>query len=186
MTIYLELSDPTVRKLVNVAFPGYTGRRVQCQVRDSVAFYGTQWDGGEKRDYKIVRLADLASVPIPEQPYGADSPAHRESMPIPEGCVVVCHNQGRYEHISIFAPKEVINPLLPAPVSLTDDEKIVLEYTCKLKASYAGISNFRFVEANRTTKISAERWNSAKESLTASGYLDKRGAVTVKGRNARL
>ncbi len=185
MTVHLELSDPSVSKIVKTAFPEFSGKRVQCEISDTVRFWGTQWDGGYRRTYRLLRLADMQLIQIPEQPFLRESDLHRDSHKLEPGMVVVVHVQGRVPHIEIISAAENVSGLLPAPIELSEDEKIVLEATCCYKSSYSGISNYRYHEAKRKTNITLERWNSAKESLTVSGYLDKRGAVTVKGRNAR-
>jgi hypothetical protein len=57
--------------------------------------------------------------------------------------------------------------------------------TCGLKPSYNGIANFRLHEARRHTGISPERYEAAKASRIARKFLNKAGAVTTAGRNAR-
>jgi hypothetical protein len=76
------------------------------------------------------------------------------------------------------------NRLLPAPVELTWAERTVLLATMSWKSSYAGVSNYRFVEAQRTCGITLPEWENAKQSLIARKLLNKAGAVTVDGRNA--
>ena len=61
----------------------------------------------------------------------------------------------------------------------------VTHATCSLKSSYGGVSNYRFHEARRYTGITAERYEAAKASLIARKLLNKAGAVTVEGQNAR-
>ena len=51
------------------------------------------------------------------------------------------------------------------------------------KSSYAGVSNYRYIEALRETGISAEDWERSKAECQQMGLLDKRGAITVEGRN---
>ena len=74
--------------------------------------------------------------------------------------------------------------LLPAPETLTEDQLVVLEHTRGLKASYGGVSNLRFVKANRSMGITQERWDAAVASLMASKHLRRNKSITPTGRNA--
>lgn len=82
-------------------------------------------------------------------------------------------------------PSDINQGLLPTKIDLTLAEKIVLQATCSLKNTYGGRTNIRFHEANEYTGISQRAWDAAVAALTAKGVLDKRGAVTVEGRNVR-
>ena len=82
------------------------------------------------------------------------------------------------------APRSLPSPEAgPEGGGMDRDQKIVLVATRSLKPSYAGVSNYRFREANRITGIEPEAWEAAKAALVASGHLNKRGAITPKGRN---
>lgn len=183
--IHLPATDPSVRAIVQRAFPGWKGRSFVAVIADSVRFYGTMWDGGERRTYAAVRLADMGVVTIAQEQFAVDSAAHRTDWPIPDGVVVVVRCEGRWEHIEIIGNSSVVNPMLPAPVELTIDERIVLAAICSLKSSYAGIPNYRAHQARQYTGITQERYDAAKATLTARGFLNKAGAATTEGRNAR-
>jgi hypothetical protein len=184
-TIALRRSDPTVDALIKAAFPGWKPQAVDAIVTDSVSFYGTMWDEGSRRTYTIVRLADLATFRIEQAPFMRRSELHEKTYELPEGFVVVVRCEGRFDHTEIYSHAANITPLLPAPLELTEDEQIVLVATCSLKASYGGVSHYRFEEARRYTGITAGRYEAAKASLIARKLLNKAGAVTVEGRNAR-
>jgi hypothetical protein len=183
-TVYLKRSDPTVDELIRAAFLGLTCQRVEALVTDSVRFYGTNWDEGNRREYVIVRLADRKTFRIEEAPWMERSELHEKTYKLPPGFVVVVHVIGRYEHVEIHTAADNVTRLLPAPVELTQDEEIVLVATRSLKASYGGVSNYRFVEARRHTGIDLHRWETAKSTLIARKLLNKAGAITVEGRNA--
>jgi hypothetical protein len=184
-TVHLRRSDPTVDALIKAAFPGWTGQRVEAHITDEVRFYGTNWDEGSRRTYVIVRLADLATFRIEQAPFMRPSALHEKTYELPEGFVVIVRREGRYDGIEIISSAANITPLLPAPETLTEDEEIVLVATCSLKSSYAGVSNYRLQEARCFTGITADRYEAAKASLIARKLLNKAGAVTVEGRNAR-
>jgi hypothetical protein len=183
-TVHLRRSDPTVDARIRAAFPGFTGQRVEAVVTDSVRFYGTNWDEGNRRDYVIVRLADKKTFRIEEAPFMERSELHERTYKLPPGFVVIVHVIGRCEQIEIHTAAENVTPLLPAPIELTEDEQIVLVATRSLKPSYNGVSNYRFVEARRYTGIDLHRWETAKSTLIAKKLLNKAGAITVEGRNA--
>lgn len=183
--ISLEMSDPTVKRLVNTAFPGYNGRMVWAEITDKIHFHSTNWDSGYHREYRIIRLADNQVVQLPDAPFLQPSKLHEESQPIPEGFIVVVHvNSGQRESVEIHARSEVVSPNLPAPIEVTDDERIVLIATRSLKSSYGGIKDFRFSEAQRSRGITRDRWDVAKASCIAKSLLNKAGAITPSGRNA--
>ena len=184
MTTYLSRTDATVSRIISASFPSYKGNRIHCQIGQSVQFSGTQWDEGNKNDYVIIRLSDMAIQSIPTAPFMAQSQFHESEYDIPNGYVVVCHSRCKYEHITIFANSADITPMLSPPVELTDDEKIVLVAIGSYVSSYGGVGNYRFVEAKRQTGITSERYETAKSELIGKKFLTKSGAMTIDGRNA--
>jgi hypothetical protein len=183
-TVHLRRSDPTVDALIRAALPSWSGQRVEAIVTDSVHFWGTNWDEGSRRTYVIVRLADLSTYRIEQAPFMRRSALHENRYELPEGFVVVVRREGRYDGIEIHTAAANVTRLLPAPVTLTEDEEIVLVATRSLKSSYGGVSNYRFSEARRHTGIDLHRWETAKSTLIARKLLNKAGAITVEGRNA--
>src|SRR5262245_61272222 len=97
-TVYLRRSDPTVDELIRAAFPSLACQKVEALITDSVRFYGTNWDEGNRRDYVIVRLADRKTFRIEEAPFMERSELHEKTYKLPPGFVVVVHGIGRYEH----------------------------------------------------------------------------------------
>ena len=182
--VYLRRSDSTVDRIIRAAFPGLTIQKVHADITDKIAFTGTQWDEGHRNTYRIVRLSDMAVMPIGTAPFMQRSPLHENYHIIESGFVVVCHHEGRYEHISITARPDDINPMLPAPTDLSRNEKIVLTATARLKNSYGGRTNIRYTEAHSYTKISHDDWNAAQQLLISKGFLKKNLSITPEGRNA--
>jgi hypothetical protein len=183
-TVHLRRSDRTVDELIRAAFPGLTCQKVEAIVTDSVHFYGTNWDEGNRREYVIVRLADRKTFRIEEAPFREPSELHQKTYKLPPGFVVVVHVISRHDHIEIHTAADNVTRLLPAPVKLTEDEEIVLVATRSLKPSYDGISNYRFHQARQYTGIDLHRYETAKSALIARKLLNKAGAITVEGRNA--
>lgn len=185
-SVFLKRSDETVNQIINATFPGYNGRKVVANVTDTVTMHGTMWDSGNRRTYTLLRLADMATIPVPQESYGERSAGHHTAFPIPDGVVVVVLNESGIagDGIEIHSPAANITPLLEAPADLTKDEEIVLMATAGLKSSYAGIKNYRFSEARSRTGITQDRWDAAKAALIDRKMLNKAGAITTDGKNA--
>ena len=187
-TIYLERTDRSVDAIIRRTFPGYSGRKVQVRLTESVSFHGTQWDGGSRSDYLILDLATDKLVPIPEAPFLAPSALHEGSHALSAGFVVAehCLCCGKDIGIILHVNPATLGRLLPSIQSaeVSQDEKIVLTATRCLKSSYNGVKNYRFVEAKREAGITLERWEAAKQSCIDKGLLDSRGAITSAGKNA--
>ena len=182
--VHLKRSDKTVDSIVELAFPGYTGQKVQANITDTIHFYNTMWDGGSRRTYVLVDLACGRAVQLQQAEFLKRDALYEQPQPIPEGFVCVVNAECRVDHIEIHGPAANLQALLPKPSELTDDEKTVLIATRSYKSSYAGISNYRFHEATIKTGITQERWDAAKATLITKGMLNKAGAITVDGKNA--
>ena len=182
-TIYLN-NDPTAVKLAAAAFPGYSGRKYRLCVTDAPQTCHSYWDDGSRDYYALVNLADMRQVGIPQN--GSGFEATLPPVPMVPGVAILKHSIYRSADlgITIYLHPDNATALLPAPTELTTFEKIVLVATRSLKSSYAGVSNYRFVEAKRETGITAEEWDTAKAALISRGLLNKAGAITDTGRNA--
>lgn len=184
--MHVDRSDPTVRTIVERTFPEYNGKRISISPAETIAFYGTLWDGGTRYRYRLYDLASQRAVAVPPEEYLAPDAAHRDNFAIPPNIVVVRKQDGYREYVDLICLPGTLVPALPPPVDIADDERIVLRFTASYKSSYGGISNYRFHEANRTNGITAARWEAAKATLIGKGLLDKRGALTLAGKNAAL
>jgi hypothetical protein len=85
---------------------------------------------------------------------------------------------------SLALDSDLNRKLLPAPTALSEPERIVLWATRSFKAGYAGDPENRYHEARRETGITRDDWTRGKAMAIEKGLLDKRGAITVAGRNA--
>jgi hypothetical protein len=177
----LSRKDETVDKIISSTFPGFNGKRVLAHIAATVTFYGTMWDSGERRTYRLFDLKTGKVAPIPQEQFLSRSDAHHTPFALPPGVVAVVNCEGRVPGIEIISSADNITPMLPKPVDLSDDEKIVLEVTCSLKSSYGGIKDFRFSRSG----LPRDRYDAAKASLIARKFLNKAGAATIEGRNAR-
>ena len=184
-TIYTDRTDQTINAMINRTFPGYRGKKVRVSLCDSMVFSGTQWDGGSRSQYSILRLSDMSIVPIAAAPFMQRSALHENECNLSVGFVVVELDTFRgKDSICIHSCAGNMQKLLGKAPDLTDDEKIVLVATSTYKNTYAGETNIRFRRAHRKTGISAERWETAKSALIERKLLNRAGAITNAGRNA--
>ena len=177
--------DETVKRIVKATFPSYNGRKFKLSTKIPRKL-DSYWSGGSRDFYAFYELATGKSFDVEgNHPYfEANRP--RELEKLPPGVVLVRHSIfcGKDTGITIYASSSDLAPLLPPSVELTEDERTVLQYTRSYKSSYGGISNYRWHEANRHNGITLERWDTAKSLLIGKKLLNKRGAITVAGRNA--
>lgn len=184
-TINVRPNDAGVKDIIEATFPSFNGRDVRVIVTEKVRFYGTQWDGGCRRQYEILRLSDKKTMPITEAPFLRHSDMHEADHTIAEGFVVVVLNtSGRRDSIEILTPPTGIVAQLTKQVELPEDERRVLVLTRSLKSSYGGISNYRQHEAKRKYGMTPADYDAAKARLIEKKLLNKAGAITVEGRNA--
>jgi len=169
------------------AFPNYRGRKFVVGVRESVTLEANYWSGGTRYEYCGVDLLTGAVLPPDCGEYG--NPFVNPEVPtvtLEPQRAIVCHKIfcGKDLGLTIYLHPANVAKLLPKPAELTRGERIVLKYTASLKASYGGISNYRFHEAHQRTGITQQEWETAKSSLVDKGLLNRRGAITTKGHNA--
>jgi hypothetical protein len=189
--IHLEPSQvPTVLR------GSYAGYKYKVLVCESVTIPATAglWDSGSRDSYQGVELATGKRYPLSmesEAPWGT----RREiEVKLDNGKAVVEH--------SIFCGKDMgltfyIHPsnaigLIPAKVELTPYQRLVLIAASSLKSSYAGRDRYQMAAdeydckkvLNGSDYPTRDQWREAQASLIATGYLNKAGAITVKGRNA--
>lgn len=184
-TIHISASHPAV-ELARKAFPTFRGKLFRVTVTNAPFNFESYWDSGDRDYHQIIRLSDMAIVPVPQNGTPFDRKQFVERPIEPGFAVVTLACRGRsndYITISVH-PDNAGHLALPAPTELSADEKTVLIATRSFKSSYAGVSNYRFIEAKRTTGITIERWESAKSALIGRKLLNAAGAITVDGRNA--
>lgn len=185
--IYHIEADVHVRKLVQATFPEYSGRKFKLHVSDAPISCASYWDGGSRSYFRFVKLDTLeTSVECPAQSAFDRKIAGIDCILLPPGIACIEHSifMGKDNGIIIHIPPESAAHLLPAPIVLTQCEKIVLVATRGLKSSYNGVKDYRYCEAHIQTGIFKDEWDEARASLINRGLLDTRGAITPKGCNA--
>ena len=168
----------------------YTGRKFKVVVCEAVAIGSQQWDSGSRDTYTLVELATGRSHPFNDPRAWPLSMAELGSFAIPDGYVVRRHTifQGQDMGLTFYCRPGAVQSWLPAENSFTLAQECVL-FSCRsYKSSYGGRDRYQMATDNSSRfgdgKVTRNDYAAAKESLQAAGYLDARGALTVKGRNA--
>ena len=170
--------------LVRRAYPDCTKNCVTIYPCDENTEHNcaSYWDSGYRDYFMFVELATGQQKQAPQQSMFDRKVEGLDKVKLPRGTVIVVqHFMGTGKSVSIRMRQEDLNPTflpLPSP-ELSEAEKRCLYYTRSRKSSYGGIKEFRRHEAG----MSVEAWDAAKASLLTKGLLDKRGALTVNGRN---
>lgn len=172
---------PEVKRIAMAAFPDYKGRTFRVETFSGPMRLDSNWEGGSRSYYVILDLVSLRHATIPENgtPFSNGGKIERITE-LPLNCAVVehCLFCGKDLGIRIYVSEANLTKMLPAPVELTRDQKIVLVATRSLK-SFA-----RFEEARSWTGIGKLAYDQAKAELIARGLLKSNGAITDEGRNA--
>jgi hypothetical protein len=159
---------------------GFTGREVRIeQLRLPFRFSGRYWDGGSRNRYWVKDIATGQSVAIAGVNPLTHDPNEDMVTDLPPNTCIVQLVEGNRERLYIYGN---LAPLLPAQEELSENEKIVLKATRTYKSSYAGIKNYRYDQVKHLITLSD--WVATQQLLQEKGYLDKRNALTIKGKNA--
>ena len=114
--IKVSVTDPLIRKLLQVTFPQYRGRKIKIVPQTYPLNCKSYWDGGSRDYFAFVRLDTFQSAAMPAQSAYDRDIKGADSIMLPAGVACVEH--------SIFCGKDVgitihVNPsnlvsLLPA------------------------------------------------------------------------
>lgn len=185
-TIHLESNDPTATEIAKAAFPSYAGRKFKVTIvkPDHTFNLTSGWDGGSRDLYAFVRLTDMKGVQVSNYVglVGNNFNRSGRDFQLAEGFALVEHStfMGKDVGLTIYLTEENATKMIPAPVELTRDEKVVLAAVRSLKSSYGGVKNYRQTESG----LSASVWATNVEILKGKGLLNKMGAITPAGKNA--
>lgn len=190
--IYLEPNQvpPQLRR-------GYTGKKFKVVVTESVMVPSDAgiWDGGSRTTYNAIRTSDGAKVPMVNHNSAPwDASRRDQTVPLQPGYAVVSHSMfcGKDMGLTYYLHPTDAAPMLPAPaVELSPLHQLVLDYTKSRKSSYNGKDRYDMAREdhcyafrnNGPWPYTRELWEAAKTDLATMGLLDKRGAITVAGRN---
>jgi len=180
---------------------GYTGKKFKAVVVTQVTIPSDAglWSGGTRNTFRFVQLATgdaIAASDNMSAPW--DSSRKDQHITLKPGFAVVEHSLfcGKDMGLTFYVHPDNAAALLPAPApELSEHESIVLSATCSFKSSYNGQDRYTMAKTqaeypwrrdDSTPQFpTREQWQAAKDSLISKGLLNKAGAVTPKGRNAR-
>ena len=195
-TIYLETNQvpPALRG-------GYDGKKFAARVVESVSVPSDAglWSGGSRDVYTLIELASGVRHPMPGQSASPFDGARQErTVTLKPGFAIVRHSTfcGKDMGLTFYVHPDNAATLLPAPAAaLSPVEKLILKYTKERKASYNGRDRYDMAaddmrygsrgigETGIETMPTRDEWDAAKAALISGGYLNKAGAITVKGKN---
>lgn len=182
---------------------GYDGKKFQAHTCEQVTIPADAglWSGGTRDTYRLVELAtgrEMSAADHSAAPW--DDTRKDRLIALKPGFTVIRHSIfcGKDMGLHFYVHPDDAVKLLPAPNDLSLFERIVLQASAELKSSYNGKDRYEMMRDNMTWEHSRKsvgmvegeafptraQWDEAKAGLIAKGLLDKRGAVTVKGRNA--
>ena len=162
--IYLEANQvPNDLKL------GYSGKSFKAEVCEKVYIpsYAGNWDSGSRDTYSAIELATGKSMAASNN-YSApwDKDRKDQHIALRSGFAVIRH--------SIFCGRDMGLTFYVHP---EDIERKVLKIIKSYKSAYR-------VDEARRQGVSEAQYREAMVTLQAQDLLDKRGAITTKGKNA--
>jgi|SRR5215469_5805473 len=173
----------------------YSGKQFRAIITDRVSIPKDAgiWEGGSRDTYSFVELSTGRSVPTPGQKLAPwDASRHQYEGELPQGIALVRHSIffGKDTGLTFYVRPDAAAKLLPENVELSEHEKIVLKATGSYKSSYNGMDRYQMAKsyaygAKREEFPTRAQWDEARQSLINKGMLNKAGAITNKGRNAR-
>lgn len=196
--IYLDARDVPAQFRV-----GYSGTKFQVIVCESVTIPADAglWAGGSRDTFSAMRVADGAAIPFPGQQSAPwDASRTDRKVPLQPGFAVREHSHfcGKDMGLTFYLHPTDAAPMLPAPITLTETELLVLAYTAGRKSSYMGRNRYQMAREDHARDARYARpdgspapgfptlagWDAAKASLVELGMLNRAGAITPAGRNA--
>ncbi|MDE2232513.1 MAG: hypothetical protein KGJ90_00075 [Patescibacteria group bacterium] len=173
----------------------YAGKSFRAVVCEQVTIPMTAglWHGESRETYRLVRLSDGKELPVNDDNAAPWDRSRKETIvKLEPGFAIVEHSHfcGKDMGLRFYLHPSNATAFLPATVELTPLESMVLDATASLKSSYMGKDRYEMTVENLRWQKDASipsrtQWDEAKASLIERGLLNKAGAITVAGRNAR-
>ena len=177
---------------------GYTGQKFEAIPVESMTIPSDAglWDGGSRTSYRAIDLAtgqDIAPTLATFQNSSPWNSARKDiEVKLSPGQAVVAHVmfQGKDLGLRFYVHPSNVNAFaIEETPDLDPVERIVLIATRSFKSSYAGKDRYDMATDDLRWKDpdnvpTREQWETAKASLIDAGMLNKRGAITTKGKNA--
>jgi hypothetical protein len=188
--MYVPTSEPGIGPIAAAAFPSNRKPIVVEEFRGP-RNVNSYWDSGSRDEYRLVDLESRRVFPVPtshpffDRKENGERCGELEISELPPGTALVCGGTfcGKPATVRVLLRSENLVKLLPAPTSLSDQEKSALNCIAGMKGGY------RAEEFNRRGLGQYGAANPLVESLRGKGLVtvNKAGAiaVTIEGRNAR-
>lgn len=180
---------PEAIAIVQRAFPSYTHAPGKLEVVPFKSVVpASYWSGGTKDLWSFVRLDDAPPgtpdwAHIPENGSGFGQTMKAIEI-LPPGFALVRQTIGSFKAAAIYLNPENLTLMLPPPVELTDDEKIVLCMTKRLKSAARLEYSARKAKRNEYDPATRVWYDNVRAQLVTKGMLTKQGATTTAGKNA--
>jgi len=196
----IHVTGDMVAPMVRATFPAYRGKKFQVVAAESVTLQDLNWSGGSRSSYRACTLSGQALGGTDRFALMAPwlNPAEGQTLPIVPGACVVQHILfcGEDHGLRLYVHPQDMAPLLPPQEDLSQLERAIIDATASFKSSYNGRDRYSsakprpwsgpFHGYSHETFPSREEWSAAAMGLIARGFLDRRGALTIRGRNARV
>lgn len=140
----------------------------------------SNWSGGSKTFWTLVDLSDGRVLALPESgAVGQPKAPKLDALPANTALIESGLFLGKPIAATIHMHPDNLTKLIPATVTLTDAERFVL-------GCIASMKSVARADAYESKGLSERDVETIKAGLLAKGLIDKRGAITVAGRNARV
>jgi len=99
----IKLKKAQVKDILCATFPNYKGRSYSITFQDKITFYNTNWGGGSRNQYRLIRSdGKTAGLPI-SAPWA--NPVEGKTVDIPENVMVVQNSVfcGKSVGVTIYA-----------------------------------------------------------------------------------
>lgn len=177
--IYLE------RNQVPAALRGsYTGTRFNARPCESMTIPSDAglWSGGSRTTYSAIELATGREMPLPGQMSAPwDKDRKEREVTLRPGFAIVAHAIfcGTDCGLTFYVHPADVAQLLPPSngAELTDQEKLFLAIIRSRKSSYRA-------DEYRRKGFTSAQLETLRAAMFERGLIDKRGAITVAGKNA--
>lgn len=177
--------DKTLLKIVQRYAPeGFNKRQVQVTPAENVPLTGMNWSGGYKTSYVAVNLQSGASCEFPEPEW--NEVYQLRTVKMRTGIAIIAYQwAGLSKYVEVYLHPSNITPQIEEGANLTANQLAILYCTRAYKNSYGGETDLRRKEAGRAGyRLSPEEWAKEQSILHEAGFLDRRGSLTTKGKNA--
>lgn len=115
-TIKVSVTDPLIRRILQVTYPSYRGRKIVIVPQKYPLNCKSYWDGGSRDYFAFVRLDTMQSAAMPAQSAFDKDIRGAEAVTLPPGVICVEHSIfcGKDTGITIHVNSVNLVSMLPA------------------------------------------------------------------------